>query len=72
MYYRVKQFSQLYKNMFVIDSDTNLNRLQNRTHLQDCGKPGPRPFNNPQFVMSQQITCTSLGGATRMTDIIKD
>lgn len=71
MYYRVKQFSETYKNMFVIDSDIDLTELKKRDK-RDCAKNGYKSFDNPKFVETQEIRCTSLGGQVKKTDIIKE
>lgn len=72
MYYRVKQFRETYKSMFVIDYDINLAVLKERRRVEDCGKPGPRLFEKPIFVETQEIECISLGAKTRSSDIIKE
>lgn len=72
MYYRVKQFSETYGSMFVLDRDSNLANLKLRTTIQDCAQGGYKPFNNPTFVERQEIQCVSLGGQKRNSDIIKE
>jgi hypothetical protein len=72
MFYRVKKYHRDYRNMFVLDKDSNLDKLKSRIKIQNCASGGYRPFNNPELILSSQIIeCVSLDGQKRNSDIIK-
>lgn len=71
MYYRVKRFSEEYVNMQVLDKDMSLAALKLRTTIEDCAGTGPKSFDNPQFIESQEIICVSDGGKKKKSDIIR-
>ncbi|MBC9812565.1 hypothetical protein H9Y05_08795 [Crocinitomicaceae bacterium CZZ-1] len=72
MFYRVKKYDKTYKNMFVLDSDLDLTSLKSRTEIEDCAKRGYEPFSNDvTHITSQDVTCKSMGGKKRHSDIIE-
>jgi hypothetical protein len=59
MYYRVKRFSSSFSTLYVLDQDTNLARLQNRTII-NCAGIGARVFNDAQLIVFQPIFCQNI------------
>lgn len=56
MFFRVRAFSPGPSNMFVLDMDANLQKLQSRTRI-GCDGIGPKSFSNPVLITQQTIFC---------------
>ena len=71
MYYRVKAYQSSYRNMIVLDSDSNLSKLKQRNRIEDCAITQPRTFSNPVLMEKQEVFCIS-SNRSITTSIIQD
>jgi len=71
MYYRVKAYQSGFKNMRVLDSDSNLSNLKQRNRIEDCAITQPQTFSNPVLRENQDVFCIS-SNQNKLTYIIQD